>query len=283
MTLDEIRDKEYAGFWPECDEGKSVYGIWCAAWEACRAALSGVASSAPILTNEQILAAATREFPDWRMDIQEQFVLRIARAALGRASSAPEAARQELPREWKDGVESAMMAPTTGMVPLTASCVLLIHQALIEYARPLAATETDPEPEWVRRLKADGHGGIAEALLQGSNRPPAAPEAVRLTDQIPGVVKVTLSANEMNKLAAAQALALPGICQPNGLMFDALGEPRVRYVRVTLDGSHMVTTPRDADDHIEAAQHHGDDSVYTLTNVYLSEREFEDLPEFDGF
>lgn len=33
-------------------------------------------------TDKQILDAATKEFPDWRIDIQEQFVLRVVRAAL---------------------------------------------------------------------------------------------------------------------------------------------------------------------------------------------------------
>jgi hypothetical protein len=43
------------------------------------------------LTDEQILAAATKEFPRWREDIQERFVLRVVRTAL--AASTPIASR----------------------------------------------------------------------------------------------------------------------------------------------------------------------------------------------
>jgi hypothetical protein len=71
----------------------------------------------------------------------------------------------------------------------------------------------------------------------------------------------------------------PGMCLPDGALFDALGEPRKRYVRITLDGSHCIDRPDAVADVI------GDDDPqnYTLTDVYLSEREFDDLPEFDGF
>jgi hypothetical protein len=72
-------------------------------------------------------------------------------------------------------------------------------------------------------------------------------------------------------------------CQPNGLMFDALGEPRTRYVRVTLDGSHMILRPQDGDRYVQEARDSGDESGYVVADVYLSEREFDDLPEFDGF
>ena len=72
-------------------------------------------------------------------------------------------------------------------------------------------------------------------------------------------------------------------CQPNGLMFDALGEPRTRYVRVTMDGGHCVMRPQEGDRYVQDARAAGDDSEYAVADVYLSEREFEDLPEFDGF
>lgn len=73
------------------------------------------------------------------------------------------------------------------------------------------------------------------------------------------------------------------MCQINGLMFDALGEPRTRYVRVTLDGSHCVMHPSEGDRYLQDARAAGDESEYTVRDVYLSEREFDDLPEFDGF
>lgn len=73
------------------------------------------------------------------------------------------------------------------------------------------------------------------------------------------------------------------MCQPNGLMFDAFGEPRTRYVRVTLNGSHCVMHPSEGDRYVQDARDAGDESEYTVADVYLSDREFEDLPEFDGF
>ena len=73
------------------------------------------------------------------------------------------------------------------------------------------------------------------------------------------------------------------MCQPNGLMFDAFGETRTRYVRVTLDGSHCVMHPSEGDTYLADAKASGDESAYTVADVYLSEREFDDLGEFDGF
>jgi hypothetical protein len=72
-------------------------------------------------------------------------------------------------------------------------------------------------------------------------------------------------------------------CQPNGLMFDAFGEPRKRYVRVSLNGSHCVMHPSEGDRYIEDARGAGDESQYVVADVWLSEREFDDLGDFDGF
>jgi hypothetical protein len=74
-----------------------------------------------------------------------------------------------------------------------------------------------------------------------------------------------------------------GVCLPNGLMFDALGAPRTRYVRVSLAGSHCIMHPSEGDRYLQDARDCGDDSEYIVADVYLSEREFEDLPEHDGF
>jgi len=73
--------------------------------------------------------------------------------------------------------------------------------------------------------------------------------------------------------------------QLDGLKSDALGEPRTRYVRVTLNGSHFVMHPSDGDCYIEDARNAGDPDWerYIVRDVWLSEREFDDLPEFDGF
>lgn len=75
------------------------------------------------------------------------------------------------------------------------------------------------------------------------------------------------------------------LCQPEGLMFDAFGEPRTRYVRVSLNGSHCVMEPSEGDCHVEEARNGGDPDWerYVVRDVWLSKREFEDLPEHDGF
>ena len=66
-------------------------------------------------------------------------------------------------------------------------------------------------------------------------------------------------------------------------MFDALGEPRTRHVRVTLEGNHCVMRAINGDSYLKEARADGDESAYVVSDVYLSEREFEDLPEHDGF
>lgn len=73
------------------------------------------------------------------------------------------------------------------------------------------------------------------------------------------------------------------LCQPNGLMFDFFGEPRTRYVRVSLGGSHCAMRPSEGDTYLSDAREAGDESPYVVRDVYLSEREFNDLPEFNGF
>lgn len=73
-----------------------------------------------------------------------------------------------------------------------------------------------------------------------------------------------------------------GICLPNGVMFDAFGSPRTRYVRVSYDGAHMILDPAELESFKADASAGGPDP-HTYTDVYLSEREFDELPEFDGF
>ena len=79
------------------------------------------------------------------------------------------------------------------------------------------------------------------------------------------------------------ATRIEAICQPDGLKFDALGEPRNRYVRVTLDGNHCVMHPSEGDTYLKDARENGDESPYVVRDVWLSEREFDDLPEHNGF
>lgn len=66
-------------------------------------------------------------------------------------------------------------------------------------------------------------------------------------------------------------------------MFDAFGDPRTRYVRVSLDGRHCIMHPSEGDCYLKDARDSGDDSKYIVSDVYLSEREFEELADFDGF
>ncbi len=75
------------------------------------------------------------------------------------------------------------------------------------------------------------------------------------------------------------------LCQPEGLKSDAFGEPRTRYVRVTLNGIHCVMHPSEGDCYVEDSRNAGDPDWerYIVRDVWLSEREFGGLPEFDGF
>ena len=94
---------------------------------------------------------------------------------------------------------------------------------------------------------------------------------------------VTPMMAELLAFAGAVGAAERERCQPNGLLFDALGEPRTRYVRVSLGGNHCVMHPSEGDAYLKDARDAGDDAQYTVADVRLSEREFEDLPEHGGF
>ena len=73
-------------------------------------------------------------------------------------------------------------------------------------------------------------------------------------------------------------------CLANGVMFDALGNPRKRHVRVTLEGTHCVLPPEQVEAFIQQEVEGATEPIsHTLTDVYLSEREFKDLPEFNGY
>ena len=52
---------------------------------------------------------------------------------------------------------------------------------------------------------------------------------------------------------------------------------------MTLNGSHCVMHPIEGDRYVQDARAAGDESEYSVRDVYLSEREFDDLAEFDGF
>jgi hypothetical protein len=71
----------------------------------------------------------------------------------------------------------------------------------------------------------------------------------------------------------------PGMCLPNGVLFDWKGNTRVRYVRVTHDGTHCVVPPDDVQSLVDSER----PEDYQTQDVYLSKEEFDALPEFDGF
>lgn len=72
---------------------------------------------------------------------------------------------------------------------------------------------------------------------------------------------------------------VPGNCLPHGVLFDAFGNARVRYVRVIHDGTTCVVPPQDVESLVDSER--PDD--YRTADVYLSKEEFDGLPEFDGF
>ncbi len=99
-----------------------------------------------------------------------------------------------------------------------------------------------------------------------------------------------LMANGMTEAETSATASVAGFagdmkCQPEGLKFDAFGEPRTRYVRVSLNRSHCVMEPSEGDCYVQEARDSGDPDWerYIVTDVYLSKREFEDLPDHDGF
>lgn len=76
-------------------------------------------------------------------------------------------------------------------------------------------------------------------------------------------------------------------CQPDGFMFDAFCNPRVRYVRVSYDGQHLILSLPEVEawkmEAEAAAASLGQTDPHTYSDVYLSEEEADALPEFDGF
>lgn len=66
-------------------------------------------------------------------------------------------------------------------------------------------------------------------------------------------------------------------CIVGGLPFDNEGNPRKRYVRITYDGIGCISEPEDVDAMTDG------EAGYVLEDVYLSEQEYEALPEFSGW
>lgn len=87
--------------------------------------------------------------------------------------------------------------------------------------------------------------------------------------------------------AVPEAPVLDQKCLPTGVMFDAFCNPRVRYVRVSFDGAHLILSTIEADawkmEAEAAAASIGQADPHTYSDVYLSEVEADALPEFNGF
>lgn len=82
MSTDKSSEREAfeAYWWPRATSGGQNTIAW-GAWQA-RAALPQQVQEAP--TDEQITSLVTALFPRWREDIQERFVLEVARAVLAK-------------------------------------------------------------------------------------------------------------------------------------------------------------------------------------------------------
>jgi hypothetical protein len=118
---------------------------------------------------------------------------------------------------------------------------------------------------------------LIEVLTADTNARDYKIEAVPF-DSSAGVAP-TVPVNRPATMEEAQHAARIGACLPNGVMFDAFGRPRVRYVRVIHDGTTCVVPPGDVADMVDSER--PDD--YRTEDVYLSKEEFDALPEFDGF
>jgi hypothetical protein len=78
----------------------------------------------------------------------------------------------------------------------------------------------------------------------------------------------------------AQHAAGIGACLPQGVLFDAYGNPRVRHIRVIFDGMTCVVS---SDAEAQEYRLNDPEGTYEFKDVFLSKEEFDALPEFDGF
>lgn len=70
----------------------------------------------------------------------------------------------------------------------------------------------------------------------------------------------------------------PGACIDPAL-YPELTAPR-RFVRIEHFGSFCICSPENVGDWIADAD---DPSEYKITDVWMTQKEFDDLPEFKGF
>lgn len=61
---------------------------------------------------------------------------------------------------------------------------------------------------------------------------------------------------------------------------DPKFQQKIRYKRVTYDDLSFICEPHEADGIIMESD---EPSVYTITDVWMTPNEFEQLPEFQGF
>ena len=53
-----------------------------------------------------------------------------------------------------------------------------------------------------------------------------------------------------------------------------------RFVRISFDGSHCLLTPNEAKAYLEDCE---DPNVYEVSDVFITQDQFENLAEFTGF
>ncbi len=68
-------------------------------------------------------------------------------------------------------------------------------------------------------------------------------------------------------------------CRPGGLPFDKDGNPRIRWVRISFEGSWCVCRPADEPDMTAGME----PSEFSTEDVMLSEQEVAAMPEFEGW
>lgn len=56
-----------------------------------------------------------------------------------------------------------------------------------------------------------------------------------------------------------------------------------RYTKIELDGSYCVMEPREAEAMIADMSVDEQESDYKISDIYMTQEEFENLPEFQGW